>query len=252
MKRIREFEIRPDEAAFWFLGQAGCIVKACGLTLVIDPYLSDSVVKIAPELPRRYPPPLAPEELQVDVWITTHDHEDHLDADTLGPYRHKASTLFVAPRLTARALRGHGVPEARIVRIDAGEQQTLAERLTVAGVYAVPTGADVLDTTGYLLQFSNGRSLYHTSDTAFSSLLLSAAPHAEVLFTCINGKWSNLTAEQAVQLTLAVRPRYAIPNHYDLFALNCENPETFVYLLGKADADIVPQVLEVMQPWVWK
>ena len=100
---------------------------------------------------------------------------DHLDPETIRRYPAKAETWFVAPHLTALHLQELGIPANRVVRLDAGEISTLGG-VEVRGVFALPTGADVLDTTGYLLRFANGRSVYHTSDTALHSLVLAAAP----------------------------------------------------------------------------
>jgi L-ascorbate 6-phosphate lactonase len=122
----------------------------------------------------------------------------------------------------------------------------------VRGVFALPTGAEVLDTTGYLVTFANGRSVYHTSDTAFAPLLLAAAPKGvEVLLVPINGKWGNLIVEQAVELTAAVGPRYVLPNHYDLMALNAENPETFRWFCQQRNLPTHCVIPTVLEPFVW-
>lgn len=252
MNSVLHLHLEDDEAAIWFIGQAGCIVRSSGITIAVDPYLSDSVAKIAPELSRLYPSPIAPEDLQVDIMVITHDHQDHLDPETIAPYRFKDNTLFVAPRLTIKSLVALGVPEQNIRRIDAGESDVPAEGVKVTGIYAVPTDADALDTTGYLFEFTNGRSFYHCSDTAYSELLLETAPRTEVLFVCINGKWRNLNIDQAVRLTSAVNPRYAIPCHYDVMALNSENPASFSFFLGQSCQNVEAKILEVMKPFIWK
>ena len=251
MKMIQDFRLEADQAALWFLGQAGYILRSAGVTVAIDPYLSDSVKAISPEFGRLLPVPLEPEDLIVDLYLVTHDHGDHLDPETIRRYRHKEKTQFIAPRLAARKLIDLGVPPARVARLDAGEQLSLAG-VSITGVFALPAGADVLDTTGYLLTFANGRSVYHTSDTAFTPLLLQAAPRqVEVLLLPINGKWGNLTIEQAVELTASVKPRYVLPNHYDMMALNAENPQTFHWLCRQRQLATDCVIPTVMEPFVW-
>src|SRR5262249_53548473 len=169
----------------------------------------------------------APEELRVEIMLITHDHLDHLDPETIRRLPAKPETWFVAPRLAALRLPELGIPADRIVPLDAGVTRTLGG-VEVRGIFALPTGADVLDTTGYLLRFPNGRSVYHTSDSAFHPLVLAAAPREpDVMLVPINGKWGNPGPEQAAEFAAAVRPRFVLPNHYDLMALNAENPETF-------------------------
>jgi L-ascorbate 6-phosphate lactonase len=247
-----DFALRLDQAALWFLGQAGFLLRSGGVTAAIDPYLSDSVIAVAPEFGRRYPPPLEPHELRVDVFIVTHNHQDHLDPETVGAYRHKDSTVFVAPRLASQELLRLGVPPSSLCIVDTGQQASV-KNLLVEGVFALPTGADVLDTTGYCMTFPSGCTVYHTSDTAYAPILIDAAPKViDVLLTPINGKWGNLTAEQAVALAAAVGPRFVIPHHYDLMALNRENPETFRWLCRERNLSAQCVIAEIMTPFIWQ
>ena len=252
MERVLALPLSQAQTALWFLGQAGYIARAGDVTIAIDPYLTDSAGKGSPGFSRRVPVPIEPEELEVDIFIVTHDHLDHLDPETIRPYRHKESTAFVAPRFAARKLAELGVPRQAITKVDVGETAEV-EGVAITGVFALPTSADVLDTCGYLIAFPNGRSFYHVSDTAFCDLLLRAAPKAvEVLLVPINGKWGNLDVEEAIALTEAVKPRYVLPNHYDLMALNSENPETFRYfwnVRGKATECVI---LDYQKPFVWE
>jgi L-ascorbate 6-phosphate lactonase len=251
MKPIVDYELSASQAALWWLGQAGYVVRSAGLTLIIDPYLSDSTAKDAPEFLRRYPAPLDAAVLNADIYVVTHDHLDHLDPDTISSYRNKDKTWFIAPRQAARKLALLGVPENQIVLLHAGESWQFGP-VKITGVFALPTGADVLDTTGYLVEFANGRSFYHTSDTEFHPLVLTAAPREpEVMLVPINGKWGNPGPEKAALFTHAVQPRYVLPNHYDLMALNSENPETFRWFctqLGIGDRCVIPAR---MKPFVW-
>ena len=251
MRMIQDLELRSNQAALWFLGQAGYIIRSAGVTVAIDPYLSDSVTTVAPEFGRLLPVPIEPEDLAVDLYLVTHDHRDHLDPETIRRYRHAENTRFVAPRFAARKLLDLGVPPACIARMDAGEHLS-CPGVSITGVFALPNGADVLDTTGYLLTFANGRNAWHTSDTAFTPLLGQAAPkQVEVLLLPINGKWGNLTVEQAVELTASVQPRYVLPNHYDMMALNGENPRTFRWLCAQRHLATHCVIPTVMEPFVW-
>jgi L-ascorbate 6-phosphate lactonase len=250
MAEVRALPLGDAQTALWYLGQAGFIIRHGDLTIAIDPYLSDSVGKVAPAFSRALPVPIEPEDLQVDLFLVTHDHLDHLDPETIGRYRHRETTRFVAPRLACRKLRQLGIPEGNIVRVDAGEQAAVCG-VGVQGVYAVPTGPDVLDTCGYRIELPGGKSVYHASDTAWSELLEQAAPKAEVLLACINGKYGNLDVHQAVKLARAVQPRIAVPMHYDLMRLNSENPETFIHFLRQAMPQCEGRILRIMEPLVW-
>lgn len=251
LNHLTQLPLTPTQAALWFLGQAGYVVRAGEITVALDPYLTDSVGAIAPELARCVPPPLSPEELRVDLFLVTHDHLDHLDPGTVAAYRYKDTTRFVAPRFAARKLAALGAPAPSITRVEVGETVVL-NGVTISGVFALPTGPDVLDTVGFQVTFPNGRSLYLAGDTAYCPLLLQAAPRGvDVLLAAINGKWGNLNVEQAVELTRVVGPRYVLPNHYDVMALNSERPETFRYFCAAGGTTAEVKILKCGDAFIW-
>jgi L-ascorbate 6-phosphate lactonase len=247
MKPILDHELSTTEAALWWLGQSGYILRSSGITIVIDPYLSDSAAKDTPELTRLYPSPMEPEELDADIYIVTHDHLDHLDPDIISAYTHKDKTWFVAPRQAAKKLAMLGIQDERIVVLHAGESKHLYS-VEITGVFALATGKDVIDTTGYLIKFDNGRSFYHTSDTEYHPLVVAAAPQKpEVMLVPINGKWGNPNPEEAALFAKAVQPRFVLPNHYDMMELNSENPQTFSWFCDQYGLDkqcIIPQLMK--------
>src|SRR5437868_3718489 len=116
------------ELALWWLGQSGFLVHWAGHYLLIDPYLSDSLtLKYAntdkPHV-RMTERVIAPERLNfIDVVTSSHNHTDHLDADTLKPLLEvnpgmqvivpEANREFVASRL--------GVAPEVLLGLNAGE-----------------------------------------------------------------------------------------------------------------------------------
>ena len=47
------------------------------------------------------------------------------------------------------------------------------------------------------------------------------------MITCINGGFNNLSHDQAAQLAAQIKPRAAIPCHYDMFPDNAVDPRQF-------------------------
>jgi L-ascorbate 6-phosphate lactonase len=251
VQKVIQYTLKTREAALWWLGQAGYLIRAAGLTVAIDPYLSDSAGRSSAGFFRLYPPPFPASALSADIYIVTHDHLDHLDPDTLLSYRYKESTWFIAPRLASKKLAELGIPAQRIVALNAGERWKTAD-IEVEGVFALPTGIDVLDTTGYLIRFKNGRTVYHTSDTQYHPIVLAAAPRSpDVMLVPINGKWGNPGPEQAAEFARAVRPRYVMPNHYDMMELNAENPQSFKWFCRNHETLENCIIPELMEPFVW-
>ena len=250
MEAIRRFRLPRGKAALWFLGQSGFVFRGGRTTLAIDPYLSDSIGRRDTRFSRRYPPPILPRDLHVDILVITHDHLDHLDPETLRAYPHQRKTTWIGPRLVCRKLEKIGIPRASILRVDSGEEVRVRD-VIVRGTYAVPTDPTVMDTTGYFFTFPGGKTAWHTSDTAFSELLCKAAPKCDVLLPVINGKRGNLGAEQAAELARRVKPRFAIPHHHDLMELNAEDPRAFAVFVGKGRG--LPRVHApvLLEPFVW-
>ncbi len=250
MEMIRATKPASSRCRLLSLGQAGYLIQTAELLIAVDPYLSDYVGKQAPAFSRILPIPIEPEALHVDMLVLTHDHGDHLDPETINAYSFKKQTTFVAPRLACAKLRELGIPKEQIHRVDTGEHQSF-RGVDITGVYTIPNEPSVVDTAGYFFQLANGRSLYHTSDTGFSSLLLQCAPHAEVLLVCINGKWGNLNVHEAVQLATHVKPHTVIPNHWDMMELNSENPHTFKYFMENQQQGIHIEILNLMDEYTW-
>ena len=233
-----------------FLGQAGYLFEQDGMTVAIDPYLSDSAAASDDRFKRLYPAPIEPDALRADVYIVTHDHLDHLDPDTIVPYRHRETTQFVAPRRAARKLISLGMPEANVHVVDHGDALDLPG-VRIEGVFALGTTPDTVDTCGYLLTFDSGTSVYHTADTSWCQLLSDCAPRADALLVCINGKFGNLNVHEAAALTEKVKPRFVFPNHFDVMALNSEDPRAFAYLIETQGSDSECVIQKAGEVFTW-
>jgi len=87
-KRILETKLAEGQAALFYLGQVGFLIKYDETYILIDGYLSDYVDQnfSTEEVvwKRKYPVPIDPEELDfVDHVFCSHAHSDHTDPWTL-------------------------------------------------------------------------------------------------------------------------------------------------------------------------
>ncbi len=231
MREIREFPVDRGAVALWWLGQNGFIFKSHEGTLVgIDLYLTDSCAGLAPDgmdLSRRVPILIPPEELDVDYFVCTHNHQDHTDPETIERLRHKDTQQFVGPHPSCDVFRQKGVEPGRILPIWADHELDLRDT-RIRGTFALPTDASDLNHLGYILQFGSAPRIYMTGDTAECELLESARRHQpQLMITCINGGFKNLSHDQAARLAGAIRPKAAIPCHYDMFPDNAADPRQF-------------------------
>ena len=232
MQEIKGFKVPRNQVGVWWLGQNGFVFKTPeGTLLSIDLYLTNSVPELLPDLPvdlnRRQPIFLAPEELETDIYACTHSHFDHADPQTIQNLRNKDTIQFVGPSLTCRAYRSYGVEDARIVPISPQEEISYRD-VKIEGTFALPTDESDLNHVGFLLTFSDQLKVYVTGDTDHSELLASVAKHSpQVLITCINGNYNNLSHWEAAELAKWINPKIAIPCHYDMFPDNAIDPAQF-------------------------
>lgn len=265
-----------DGFSVWFLGQNSFVLKGSdGFTVAVDPYLSDWCAcrgkSVAPTpKSRRFPPPLRPEELSVDLVLLTHSHCDHADPETLAALAADPRVRVAGPRDAVRVAAEAGFPAERLRTVHAGEELVFvkkkgvlaaaerlrsggtSEGLTVLGTFALPTDGTDLNHLGFLLRFASGATFWNTGDSAWCDLLpvlagervLSAASEwrhspvegpagPDVMAVCINAGYGNLSHWDAARLAAAADPRIVVPTHWDLFPHNSLDPEPFRTSLAK-------------------
>ena len=89
--------LEAGASGLWWLGQSGFLVVQKGEATVLDPYLSDSLThkyaktdKPHVRVTERVVAPEALAEIgRVRIITSTHNHTDHLDAETLRPLLEK-------------------------------------------------------------------------------------------------------------------------------------------------------------------
>ena len=200
-----------------FLGQSGYILKTANTQIIIDPYLSDSVNRVACR-PRMLPIPLKPEDINCDAIICTHNHLDHLDPDTVKDIN--SAQFFITTNEGKAELKKMGKENAKALNI--GESITIGD-FTITAVFADHT----VEAFGLIIKAEN-KTLYFSGDTLYSEKLFEISEHnPDIAFICINGRLGNMNVEEALITAKRIGAKINIPNHYDMFASNSENPRTF-------------------------
>ena len=203
-----------------WLGQGGYALQIGEKTIYLDPYMSDMVGK-KEGLQRLVPPPIDPAQARPDVYLATHDHMDHLDTDFISQMDCKA-VRFVCPESCKKALLAldKGIDESQITVVKPGDVLDL-DGLTLRAVYADHTP----DSVGFVIAI-DGLTVYFTGDTLYGEAV-GEGVKADVICCCVNGKWGNMNAEEAVRVALRSGAKLAIPNHYGMFASNTVDPAGF-------------------------
>jgi len=203
-----------------WIGQGGYVFYTGDKTVCIDPYLSDSVGKAGG--PRRLVPvPIDARGLKVDMVISTHDHADHLDEESIRCLS-APGTLFAGPATCLKHFRSMGIQKNSLYRLNAGDSFSDGD-LEINAVYANHTP----DSIGVVIKHS-GYTVYLTGDTLYDKKLLDTKRYVpDILIACINGKMGNMGYEEAAALAFEIRVKVAIPSHYGMFAENTVDPEKF-------------------------
>jgi L-ascorbate 6-phosphate lactonase len=258
MRSIRSFDVPKDSIAIWYLGQNGFILRGgAGPLIAIDLYLSNSCATAFAHLPfrldRQLPVFIKPEDLDVDVFVTTHSHQDHADPETIRGVGKTGATQFVGPFDSMRIYYENGVPESCCRLIHPGESIDLGGSTTMTATFALPTDDTDLNHTGTLLEFANGVRFYNTGDTAYAEHLEALLPkNVDICAICINGGFHNLAPMQAAQIVKAISPRVAVPCHYDMMVNNTGSPDAFRVSLDLIGSDAAFNLMPYYKSWLYR
>jgi L-ascorbate 6-phosphate lactonase len=256
MRSIRAYRAPADSVVIWYLGQNGFLLKDDSELLIgIDLYLTNSCAATFAHLPfrldRQLPVFIKPEDLDVDVFITTHSHQDHADPETIARMD-KSGITFVGPFNSYQLYRECGVPEANCRLIHPGETLRLGNSTTVQATFALPTDDTDLNHTGALLRFANGITFLNTGDTAYAERLAALLPsQIDICAICINGGFHNLSAGEAAAIVGAIRPRVVIPCHYDMMINNVGSPGMLQVALDLIASPAQFKQMKYYEPWLY-
>ena len=197
-----------------WLGQAGLLFETEGKTILIDPYLSDSVAKVNPKNYRRFPADERYLNIKPDMIICTHNHLDHLDRETLDHYfSDNRSMMVFAPNGGWQELRTYGGDHNYILFNAGTEWNEGSIRLrAVSAEHSDPAAIGVLITV-------NHKTYYITGDTLYSKRVFDSLPDEaiEAVFLPINGVGNNMNAADASRFAAQIGAAYAVPMHFGLF-----------------------------------
>jgi L-ascorbate 6-phosphate lactonase len=258
MQSIRQFEVPSDGLAIWYLGQNGFILKSSSGPLIgIDLYLTDSCAAMMGNLPfrvnRQLPIFIEPEDLDVDVFFTTHSHDDHADPDTIRRFGAAFRAQFFGPWESVEKYRRLGMPSSSCRVIHPNQTFQLEGPIELRGTFALPTDNTDLNHMGLLARFSNGITFYNSGDTAYCNLLDGLLPRGiDICSICINGGFHNLDPLQAASIVKAVDPEVVIPCHYDMMIHNVEQPERLRTSLECLGSKVQVHIMDYYRPWVFR
>ncbi len=200
-----------------FLGQSGYLLKTENSEIIIDPYLSDSVNRVAGR-PRTLPIPINPTDIKCNAVICTHNHLDHLDPDTVKDINE--GQFFITTNEGKTELEKLGKTNVSALNMD--------ECIKVGDFEITAVFADhTVEAFGLIVKAEN-KTLYFSGDTLYNEKLFDIAEYnPDITFICINGRLGNMNVDEALAVAKKIGAKVNVPNHYDMFASNSENPRLF-------------------------
>jgi L-ascorbate metabolism protein UlaG (beta-lactamase superfamily) len=264
---LAELPLGPGQVALWWLGQAGFAVRGGGATLLIDPFLSTGHDRLVPR-------PFAPERATgVDAILCTHEHIDHLDADSL-PALAAASpgAAVIVPAPIVSQVTDLGIAAGRVI----GAEPDRPIELPGATVHPLPSwhGTDMADAYGFGLDLpgggyrylgyvveADGVRVYHSGDTlvyeGMEERLRRLAPHVALL--PINGRdrfreeqniVGNMDHREAARLAVDVGVDLLVPMHFEMFAINLGFPAHLVDFVQRHHPGLAVMLPDRVRPFV--
>jgi len=246
-ERILQLPLLENQIALFYMGQEGFLLKFRGKYILIDGYLTDSLDRRnnrPPQLCRRFPSPLAPEELDfVDYVFCSHFHGDHTDDATItGIASVNAHAVFCIPAAFAERVRAFDARlQVRPLHTDKPVMLDEAAGISVTPIPAAheelhPVGGGDYAENGFIFALGDTR-LYHAGDSTVYDGLEERISGCQIVMLPINGRdyyrlhrncIGNMDALEAITLAHRAGAALLIPMHYDLFPHNRVCPGNFV------------------------
>lgn len=198
-----------------YLGQAGFLMETDGLTVLIDPYLSDSVEKIQPQNYRRVPVNEHFLTIYPNVIVLTHNHLDHTDPETLRHYLNENSQVVVLASKNAwNEIRKFGGTSNNYVMFNEGTSWT-QNNVLFRAVKAEHSDEYAI---GVVIK-AEGKNYYFTGDTLYNESVFKSLPNEEIeaLFLPINGKGNNMNKRDASLFAERIDAKKTVPVHIGMF-----------------------------------
>ena len=200
-----------------WLGHDAFRLEAGGLTIYFDPFK------------------LTGQPLPADLICISHEHYDHCSPEDVAKIQ-GAQTVILTESQAAKKLRG------QVRTLKPGERVTVGA-VTVEAVPAYNTNKKFHPQANRWLGFVvtvEGVRIYHAGDSDFIPEMREIK--ADIALLPVSGTYV-MTAEEAAQAALAIRPQVAIPMHYGAGVVGtAEDAALFAKALaGKIRVEMLPR-----------
>ena len=205
-----------------YLGHSAFYLEGEGLKALIDPFLSGPTAAAKPD-----------DFTDINYIFLTHGHGDHIGS-TIEIAKRCGATVFSCNELAA-FLASKGV---KVEGMHIGGRA----KFPFGRVKLIPAwhGCPVIDGTetryggvacGFVIEV-DGKKVYHAGDTGLTmEMSLLADENIDVACLPIGGYYT-MDAEDAARAVKMIKPRIAVPMHYNTFPVIKADPQEFAKFVG--------------------
>ena len=201
----------------WWFGHAAFLIEG-SKRVVVDPFITGNPLS-----------PVKVEDIKADLVAVTHGHGDHLgDAVEIAKNNdvpivciHELSRVLAKKGVEAVGMNIGGTAKVNSVKV------TMVKAVHSADVEENDTIISAGDAAGFVIEV-DGVRIYHCGDTdVFLDMQLIGELYKPDVMLVPIGDWYTMGIEGAVKAVELVKPKVAIPMHYNTFPVIEKNPEEF-------------------------
>ncbi len=229
----------------WWFGGPSYAIKSPRTLALVDPYRSDprpddpqGFVRV---IPNYFSPRLV---TRADLVLSTHDHADHCDPETLRPIYEQTAAVFAAAPSSAVLMRAWGFAPARVLELTPGVTTTVGD-IAVTG-YRANDWED--EGAATMVVSAGGASVFVGGDSLLFDDLerIERAQRIDLaVFTLGRNRRDlidaqvYLTPEEVARGALALQARRVLPVHWDIWDAWVEDPYAVAPYLAGTPTELV-------------
>lgn len=216
-----------------YLGHSFFKIESKGKNILIDPFFNCNAP--SPELKSLVKCPLTEKDFKnVSLILVSHEHFDHFDKKFIESIAAKQDTLVVAHDSLLNELK---IPKRQTVSIATDSKLNVRD----VSIKAVPAHhPQSFYPLSFLIEL-NGVKIFHAGDTDLMEE--HEKIRADVVLLPIGGSYT-MDLVDAVKAIKCMKPKFAIPMHYNTFEHIKADPQEFKARIEKSNLKTIPVILE--------